>query len=218
MKNGHFKLMIILAAICGLMACKHADTQTGLPYFNTPDFTPQWLDKDSYAYQTLHKIPNFSFTDQNGQTVSSATVKHKICVVDFFFTRCGSICPRMTDNLNAVAQAFANDAGVLILSHSVTPELDNPAVLKRYALQKNITSPQWHLLTGNRTAIYNIARKGYFADELLGFNKDTTQFLHTENFVLVDGNGHIRGVYNGTIPFEVQNLIGHIKKLKLEKS
>lgn len=206
-----------MAALFCITACKHVNNQTGLPYFNTPDFTPLWLDKDSYAYQTLHKIPSFSFTDQNGQTVNNATVKHKIYVVDFFFTRCGNICPRMTDNLSAVAKTFVNDPGVLILSHSVTPELDNPAVLKKYAQMKNITNPNWHLLTGNRTDIYNIARKGYFADELLGFNKDTTQFLHTENFVLVDGNGHIRGVYNGTIPFEVQNLIGHIKKLKLEK-
>jgi protein SCO1/2 len=217
------KLLLILTAIMVLLAiitfvgCKPKEQQvTTLPYFNTPDFTPVWPAKNTSEFENLHTIPAFKFTDQHNQTISNSTVKNKIYVVDFFFTRCGSICPKMTDNMGKVAAAFIKDSCVAILSHSVTPELDNTGVLKKYANEKNITNPNWHLLTGDKQEIYNIARRGYFADEETGFNKDASQFLHTENFILVDRKGHIRGVYNGTIPFEVENLIRHIKLLEKE--
>ena len=214
MKN----ILVISLCILLLSACTHRTTQqTELPYFNTPDFTPVWPAKNTNAFENLHVIPAFSFTDQYGKNVTNQTVKHKIYVADFFFTRCGSICPIMTDNMNKVATAFAHDDRVAILSHLVTPELDNITVLQQYAAQKKITSPNWHLLTGNKQQIYQLARRGYFADNELGYNKDASAFLHTENFVLVDGNGHIRGVYNGTVPFEVENLIRHIKILEQEQ-
>lgn len=208
------KKLCFFLLILALSACKKK--QSGLPYFNTPDFTPVWVNKDDGAYQNLHTIPAFSFTDQNGQTVSSKTVNHKIYVVDFFFTRCGSICPKMTNNMGKVAHAFLKDNEIMMLSHSVTPELDNVTVLQSYARLKNIINPNWHLLTGDKQQIYRIARQGYFADDAIGFNKDISQFLHTENFILVDKHGHIRGVYNGTIDLEVENLIRHIKMLKQE--
>ena len=207
-----FFLFIILTS-----ACKHKEQHTAtLPYFNTPDFTPTWPAKNTREFERLHTIPAFNFTDQYGKTVTNQTVQNKIYVADFFFTRCGSICPKMTDNMSKVAAAFSKDDNVAMLSHSVTPELDNSSVLQQYAHQKNITNPNWHLLTGNKEQIYSIARKGYFADDAIGYNKDASQFLHTENFILVDRRGHIRGVYNGTIPFEVENLIRHIKILEQE--
>jgi protein SCO1 len=123
----------------------------------------------------------------------------------------------MTTNMSKVSSAFANDDNVVILSHTVTPERDSVSVLKKYALTKSISNKNWHLLTGNKQDIYRIARKGYFADESLGYNKDTSEFLHTENFILVDKHGRIRGVYNGTIELEVDQLIQHIKLLKEEE-
>jgi protein SCO1/2 len=206
---------LLLFLIVLITACNQK--QTSLPYFNTPDFTPVWINLGDVAYQKLHTIPAFSFTDQNGQTISSKTVNGKIYVVDFFFTRCGSICPKMTGNMSKVASAFLNDNSLLILSHSVTPELDNVAVLQKYAQQKHITNPNWHLLTGSKQQIYQIARRGYFADDAIGYNKDVSEFLHTENFILVDRHSHIRGVYNGTIDFEVDNLVRHIKILEQER-
>ncbi len=212
MKKLGLLLVIVLAA-----SCKQKDKGvTALPYFNTPDFTPTWPDKNTSDFEQLHVIPSFSFTDQSGKAISNKSVENKIYVADFFFTRCGSICPKMTDNMGRVASAFMNDNNVAMLSHSVTPELDNVAILKQYAADKNIKNPNWHLLTGDKQAIYTIARRGYFADDETGFTKDATQFLHTENFILVDRKGHIRGVYNGTLPFEVDNLIRHIKILEKE--
>jgi protein SCO1/2 len=210
-KKALFILMVIISA------CSQKDKQvTVLPYFNTPDFTPTWPDKNTYDFEKLHVIPAFNFTDQNGKAITNKSVANKIYVADFFFTRCGSICPKMTDNMSKVASTFMNDNRVEMLSHSVTPELDNVAILKHYAAEKNIKNPNWHLLTGDKQAIYTIARRGYFADNEVGYTKDETQFLHTENFILVDKNGHIRGVYNGTLPFEVDNLIRHIKILEQE--
>ncbi|EHQ28325.1 SCO family protein [Mucilaginibacter paludis] len=207
---------ILFTLVIMLSACHQKPAQTGLPYFDTPDFKPIWIDKTTAGFQTLHTIPGFSFTDQDGKSITDKTVAHKIYVVNFFFTKCGSICPKMTDNMNKVAHAFINDQRVLMLSHSVTPALDNPSILKSYAKQKNIVNPNWHLLTGNKQQIYEIARKGYFAEDAVGYNKDFSQFLHTENFVLVDGHRHIRGVYNGTIDFEIENLVRHIKMLEQE--
>ena len=212
MKRIGLLLLVIL-----IVSCKQKENQvTVLPYFNTPDFTPTWPAKNTGEFEKLHVVPQFNFTDQYGNAISNKTVRNKIYVADFFFTRCGSICPKMTDNMGKVAAAFMNDGNVAILSHSVTPELDNVAVLKRYAAEKHIKNPNWHLLTGDKQQIYTIARRGYFADDESGFTKDATQFLHTENFILVDRKGHIRGVYNGTLPFEVENLIRHIKILEQE--
>jgi protein SCO1/2 len=211
MKKVILLLMILLSA-CGT---KNA-VQVSLPYFDTPDFTPTWINKNTNAFQNLHTIPAFSFTDQDGNNVSDMTVNDKIYVVDFFFTRCGSICPKMTNNMGKVATAFLKDQNVVMLSHSVTPELDNAMVLKKYAEVKGINNPNWHLLTGDKKQIYDIARKGYFADNAIGYNKDVSEFLHTENFILVDKHRHIRGVYNGTIDFEIDNLVRHIKMLERE--
>jgi protein SCO1/2 len=211
MKKGILLLMVLLSA------CSSKKTeQVSLPYFDTPDFTPTWVNKNTDAYQNLHTIPAFSFTDQDGNNVSDMTVEDKIYVVDFFFTRCGSICPKMTNNMGKIATAFLKDQNVVMLSHSVTPELDNAMVLKKYAETKGIKNPNWHLLTGDKKQIYDIARRGYFADNSIGYNKDVSEFLHTENFVLVDKHRHIRGVYNGTIDFEVDNLVRHIKLLEQE--
>jgi protein SCO1 len=199
-----------------LVVCCSPDRKNSLPYFNTPDFTPEFLNDDEAVKKITHTIPAFSFTDQNGKSVTDREVKGKIYVADFFFSRCTSICPKMTNNMKKIAEAFTNDNEVVLLSHSVTPDHDSVAALKKYAENNSITQPNWHLLTGDKEKIYTIARKGYFADERLGFSADTTEFLHTENFILVDKNGRIRGVYNGTLEVEVDNLVRHISILKKE--
>jgi protein SCO1/2 len=206
---------LIVLSFCALLlsACKN-HKQTRMPYYNSADFTPLWLNKTDPQYKTLHIIPPFAFTDQDGRTISQHTTDGKIYVVNFFFTRCSNICPRMTENMHMAADSFAHDNRVLFISHSVTPWYDSVAVLKKYAQAKHITNPNWHLVTGDQQQIYTIARKGYFADAQA--NIATTQFLHTENFILVDGQRHIRGIYNGTIPFEVNNMVKQIKELEKE--
>jgi protein SCO1 len=206
----YFLLIIVLLAGC-------REKQATLPYFNMPDFTPEFLTATAIANTPLHTIPTFRFTNQYGNIISNKTVAGKIYVVDFFFTRCTGICPRMTTNMSKVAAAFSDDNTVAILSHSVTPEHDSVAVLKRYADGKGITNPNWHLLTGDKKAVYNIARNGYFIEKAAGYNQDTSAFLHSENFVLVDQHQHIRGIYNGTLELETDQLIRHIRILQKEE-
>jgi len=213
-----------LVLVCCLGACRQKQPdQTSiaknesLPYYSSADFTPVWIGKGSGRLDTLHSIPAFSFTDQNGNNISEKNVANKIYVADFFFTACPGICPKLARNLKIVQDAFANDDEVLLLSHSVTPDKDIPAVLKRYAANYSVIDSKWYLLTGNKDAIYNIARKFYFADEDLGMQRNSNDFLHTENMLLIDKHRRIRGVYKGTSAAEMNNIIADIKKLKEEK-
>ncbi|MFT3908526.1 MAG: SCO family protein [Ferruginibacter sp.] len=186
-----------------------------LPYYNGPDFTPLWFDKNAVP-DSIHSIPSFTFIDQNGNTITEKTVANKIYIADFFFTSCPGICPKLTKNLKLVQEAFKDDSNVVLLSHSVTPLKDDPAALKRYALNYGVIDNKWFLLTGNKDSIYTIARKNYFADEDLGMQKDTSDFLHTENMLLIDTKRRIRGMYKGTSQLEMENIIADIRQLEKE--
>jgi protein SCO1 len=211
---------ISLFVLLLLASCKNEtkpQIEKQLPYYNTADFTPQWLDDTASKNIAIHSIPSFSFTNQNGETVTEKTVEGKIYVADFFFTRCPGICPRLTKNLSIVQDSVKNNNNVLILSHSVTPESDSITVLQRYAKEHNVISGKWHLLTGNRDSIYNIARQSYFADEDLGQQKEANDFLHTENMLLIDKHRRIRGIYKGTSETEMKNIIDDIRLLEKEQ-
>jgi protein SCO1 len=213
----NWKQFVFAGLIISILISCHSESGKHtllLPYYSSAEFTPHWLSvKDA---DTIHSIPNFSFIDQDGQTITRNTFDNKITAVNFFFTRCPGICKKLTNNLLSVQSAFKEDNNVLLLSHSVTPESDSIAVLKKYAEEYKIISGKWHLVTGNRNEIYNIARKAYFADEDMGWKQDSTTFLHTENILLIDKKHHIRGVYKGTLPSDVNNLIADIKTLEKE--
>jgi protein SCO1/2 len=199
-------------------ACSGNGNDVRLPYYNTPDFTPVFLSSEKEAAKKItHTIAPFSFTNQHGKTVTDKDISGKIHVANFIFTRCFSICPVMTKNLEIVQQKFGDNPGVAILSFSVTPWIDNVARLKVFAAQHQITSPNWHLLTGDKDQIYNLARKSYFAEEELGFTKDSTDFLHTEHILLIDAKKRIRGIYNGTLKLETEQLAKDIKRLLEEE-
>lgn len=214
-------LSLSKAMTMGLLFCMISCRQKGketlpLPFINKPDFTPEWIAASSPEYRNIHMIPSFSFTNQDGETITEKTVEGKIYAADFIFTRCGSICPKMTSNMSKVQEAFRNDKDVLLLSHSVTPDMDSVPVLKNYAAAKGIISGKWHLLTGNKEAIYSLARKQYFAGDTIGYYQNANEFLHTENVILVDKHRRIRGVYNGTLPLEMERMIEDIRELKKE--
>ncbi|HVZ26059.1 MAG TPA: SCO family protein [Sediminibacterium sp.] len=196
---------------------KQIPVPSKLPFYNQADFTPEWIVPNSKDWAATHTIPAFSFTDQYGETVTEKTVQGKIYVADFFFTACPGICKQLTSHLLQVQQAFRNDPGVLLLSHSVTPDIDNSARLKQYAAEYGIIRGKWYLLTGNRDTLYTLARKAYFADEDLGTKKTANDFLHTENMLLIDRQRRIRGVYKGTSQADINNLIADIKELENEK-
>lgn len=164
-----------------------------------------------------HTIANFSLTNQDGEVISGKTVTGKIYVANFFFATCQSICPEMSGNLSAVQQEFMNDDSLLILSHSVNPLHDTVTVLKNYAATYGAKSGKWHLLTGNKKMIYDLAKTSYLVNAL---EDDGTPegFLHSELLLLIDGKGRIRGMYDGTDKAAVQELIAAIHLLKTEKA
>jgi len=184
-----------------------------MPFINKPDFTPEWISQKDPAYKRIHTIPPFSFIDQDGKTITEKTVEGKVYVADFFFTHCGSICPVMTRNMGKLQSLFRNNDKVLFLSHSVLPEMDSVPILKRYADARGIIGEKWHLLTGDKEKIYSIARQQYFAGDTIGYYQTGNEFLHTENFILVDQNRRIRGVYNGTLELEMDRLKEDIETL-----
>ncbi len=198
------------------IACQPNKEET-LPFYNDPEFTPHWIESSSAGYDSIHTIPSFSFTDQDGQTVTEKMVEGKIYVANFMFTSCVSICPVMTDNMKILQKEFEHDEEVVLLSHSVLPTVDSVSVLKKYAERKGIISSKWHLLTGNRDSIYSLAKRQYYAGDSIGFYGNQRDFLHTENFILVDKHRRIRGVYNGTIKFEMDRIIEDIRTLMKEK-
>ncbi len=214
------QFLLILLCVVLVFSCKKQNnviTKTSvskLPYFVSSDFTPQW-----YASSDLdgkHKIPYFSFLNQNGDTITNKTYKGKIYIADFFFTICPGICPQLTKNMSMIQDVYKNDNEIQLLSHTVMPWHDSIQVLKEYGIRNDIDSKKWNLVTGDKDEIYEIARKGYFADEDFVKTKDENNFIHTENFILVDRQGYIRGVYNGTIPLDVKRLLRHIEILKKE--
>ncbi|MDV7186317.1 SCO family protein [Lutibacter sp. TH_r2] len=187
-----------------------------LPVFNPADVNPKLVDESVVHVRRNHKIADFELINQNGDTITYADYEGKIFVADFFFTRCLTICPVMTNNIGKLQEVFLNDDDVKFLSHSVTPVMDSVPILKAYAIKKGVIDKKWNITTGPKPHIYNLARKSYFAvlDEGDGGLQD---FVHTENFVLVDKKRQIRGFYDGTDNEEIERLIEDIKLLQKEK-
>jgi len=200
-----------------MAACRQEASDKALPYYNTPDFTPVFLKGSSRVEKAItHTIGKFNLSNQDGHAFSELDVQGKIQVTNFFFTGCGSICPGMMNKIARLNHAFEKDSTVVFLSFSVTPWRDSVSRLREYASTNQIVAPNWHLLTGDKTDIYTLARRSYFAEEALGFTKDSTDFLHTEHVLLVDKTGRIRGIYNGTLDLDMEQLGKDIKLLKAE--
>ncbi len=186
-----------------------------LPVYSPSDVNPRLVDFSIQHIKNDHKIADFNLVNQNGEEITNNTYQGKIYVADFFFTRCATICPVMTTNMAALQDHFIADNEVLFLSHSVTPIIDSIPILKQYALDKGVIDGKWHITTGNKKHIYELARKSYFAvlDEGDGGAQD---FIHTEQFVLVDTKRQIRGFYDGTDAKEIARIIKDIEILKKE--
>lgn len=216
------QINFLLILFVFLFSCKKSTKEgftsrvDSLPYYNEASFTPKWIDAKSEILKSFHKIPNFNLTNQNGEKITQKAFENKIYVTDFFFTTCPGICPIMTKNMNLVQEAYKNDDSILMLSHSVTPTKDSVPQLQNYAVEKNI-GKNWHLVTGDKKEIYDLGRKWYFVEENLGEPKGVDDFLHTENFILIDKNKHIRGIYNGLNKNSVKQLIADIETLKKER-
>ncbi|MBU2060493.1 MAG: SCO family protein, partial [Bacteroidetes bacterium] len=191
---GVFVIFSIITLFLFYTALKPEKT---LPIFNPSDINPELVDSTVQYISKYHTIADFSFTNQNGKTITQKDYEGKIYVADFFFTTCTSICPKMTANLFDVQEAIKDNPKVMLLSHTVFPENDNVAVLKAYAKKYDIDDKKWNLVTGDKKEIYTMARKSYLAVKL-GKPEELYDMVHTENLVLVDTKRRVRGFYDGT--------------------
>ena len=184
-----------------------------LPIYQPAQVNYELVDSTIQYQKKYHRIANFSLTNQNGDTITQEVYKDKIYVADFFFTTCQTICPIMTDHMYDIQKETIADPDVLLLSHSVTPEIDSVAQLKRYAKKKLVNASKWNLVTGDKKQIYELARKSYLAVKDAG-SGGPFDMIHTENFMLIDKKQQMRGFYDGTEAKEIERLLEDIKVLK----
>lgn len=202
--------LIIMAIIYSILKPKKV-----LPIYQPSKVNAEMVDSTIQYISKYHKIADFSLLNQNGKTITQKDYKDKIYVADFFFTTCQSICPIMTDHMAKIQKAIINDDDVMLLSHSVTPDIDSVAQLKKYAIEKGVNDKKWNLVTGDKKEIYELARKSYMAVKTDG-NGDEYDMIHTENFMLIDKKRQIRGYYDGTKPEDIDRLLEDIKVLEQE--
>jgi len=202
--------IIIISIIYNIL-----DVYKPLPIYQPSRVSTELVDSTIQHVKKFHKIADFSLTNQNGETITQENYKDKIYVADFFFTTCQTICPIMTDHMRKIQDELIQDSDVLLLSHSVTPEIDSVAQLKRYALKKGVNDTKWNLVTGEKKQIYELARKSYLAVKTDG-DGGPFDMVHTENFMLIDKKKQIRGFYDGTNAEDIERLIDDIAILKEE--
>ena len=183
-----------------------------LPIYQPAEVNEKLVDSSIIHVAKYHKISDFKLTNQNGKVITKANYKDKIYVADFFFTTCQDICPVMTKNMYQLQEELKNDNEILLLSHTVIPEVDTVEQLKEYAIENNVDDSKWNLLTGDKKQIYELARKSYLAVEDSNFNE--FDMIHTENFMLIDKEKQIRGFYDGTNSEEINRLLKDIEILK----
>ena len=187
-----------------------------LPIYQPNMVKFQLVDSTIQHIKRFHKIDDFSLINQNNEIVTNETYDGKIYIADFFFTTCPGICPIMKENMIVLQNEFISDDDILLLSHTVTPEIDSVSVLKKYSKEKGVLDSKWNMVTGDKKQIYNLARKSYLVAEDIE-SPIEYDMIHTENFVLVDTKRRIRGFYDGTNNDAMDNLINDIKILKKEE-
>lgn len=186
-----------------------------LKVYNPIDVNPSLVHESIKHITKDHKIADFKLKNQNGETITQKNYENKIYIADFFFTRCTNICIAMAYNMNELQEYYKNDDDIMFLSHSVTPVMDSVTVLRKYADEKGVIDGKWNVTTGPKKHIYELARKSYMAviEEGDGGEDD---FIHTEQFILVDKERRIRGFYDGTDKKDMEKLKEDMILLKEE--
>lgn len=206
---------LILSAIIVFIFYSILKPKKVLPIYQPSKVNFEMVDSTIQYVSKYHTIADFKLVNQNGKTITQTDYKDKIYVADFFFTTCKTICPIMTDHMYQIQKEVLNDDEVMLLSHSVTPEIDSVPQLKQYAKLKGVNDRKWNLVTGDKKQIYDLARKSYMAVKTDG-NGDQYDMIHTENFMLIDTKRQIRGYYDGTDREEIDRLLEDIRILKRE--
>jgi protein SCO1/2 len=206
-------VMLLLSAVIIALFYRALSLKKDLPVFQPSDINPELVDSDLRHVKKYHTIADYSLTNQNGKTITQEDYRDKIYVADFFFTTCPTICPIMTENMADLQEKLLGDDEVMLLSHSVTPLIDSVPRLKAHALEKGVVDTKWNLVTGDKKQIYELARKSYLVAKDDG-DGGPFDMIHTENFVLVDKQRRIRGIYNGTDRQDMQRLLDDLQVLK----
>ena len=210
-KTVFFKFVLLSVLLVG---CSQTES---LPFYNSPDFKPLFLSAQDAQKRVPHAIASFAFKNQMDQIIGTKDVLGKVHIANFMFTQCGSICPIMTNNMKKIQDKFLENDNLMLLSISVTPNIDNVETLKKYAKSKGVINSKWNIATGNKKHIYELARKSYFAVLKKG-DGGLQDFIHTPNFILIDKKKQIRGIYNGTDDIEIKRVINDIKTLQIKNS
>ncbi len=190
-----------------------------LPVINPVDLEEEMVDPELLRIGFGHTIGNFSFLNQNGELITQKEIEGKVFVAEYFFTTCGTICPKMNAQMQRVQHAYQGNDALRILSFTVNPDVDSVEQMKKYATEHGANDAQWHFLTGEKTQLYALARKSFFVlkpAEAQNLGDAGSDFIHTNNFVLVDNEKRIRGYYDGTSTEEVDRLIRDIGRLLSE--
>ncbi|CAN5207396.1 hypothetical protein BH09BAC5_BH09BAC5_13620 [soil metagenome] len=195
-------VIAVAALIGGYLTFSHGQQVRELPYFEPIESGL----KNNVDSLKRHLVYDFSLTDQTGATVTRKDFSHSITVVDFFFTSCQGICPVMNSQMKRVYDNFKGNEEVKFISHTVNPEKDSAEVLAEYAKHYNADAHQWHFVTGDKPQLYNLARKSYMISDTNG-DGSKEDFVHSQNFALVDKEGHVRGIYDGTDTVAINRLI-----------
>ena len=202
--------IVILTAFYNILKPKRV-----LPIYQPAEVNSELVDSSLHYKKKYHKISDFELINQNGDIITQSLYDNKIYVADFFITTCQTICPIMTDHMYEIQQKTLNDPNILLLSHTVTPEIDSVSVLKKYSMEKGVVDSKWNMVTGDKSQIYNLARKSYLVAEDIE-SSNLYDMIHTENFVLVDSKRRIRGFYDGTDSESINKLIDDVYILKKE--
>ncbi|MEO0506441.1 MAG: SCO family protein [Bacteroidota bacterium] len=206
-------VLLVISAIVISLFYNALNPEERLPVYQPSMVSQELVDSALHYKKKYHTIADFELVNQNGKTITQEDYKDKIYVADFFFTTCLTICPIMTKNMAAVQEEIASYPDVMLLSHSVTPQIDTVAQLRRYADEKGVLDEKWNLVTGDKAQIYELARKSYLAVKTDG-NGGEFDMVHTENFILVDKERRIRGYYDGTNIEEMEKLLSDIAILR----
>ncbi len=208
-------VMLVLSVIIITAIYSILNPQPKLPVYQPNMVNAELVDSTKQHIKKYHTIGDFALLNQNGETVTQKDYENKIYIADFFFTTCPTICPIMTDNMIKLQEILKDQDDVLLLSHTVTPEIDSVSVLKAYAEKKGVNDTKWNMVTGDKEQIYDLARKSYLVAKYEPFDGEY-DMIHTENFVLVDTKRRIRGFYDGTNWDEMEMLLKDLEILKQE--
>ena len=210
LKAGILIIALVIPALIFLNLKYFAHNHYRLPVYFATDSV---ANGKYFKITKAHKIPDFSLLSQDSVSVNLGKYKNKILIVDFVFTRCQTICPKMTNELLRIQEDFAEDSDVSLISFTVDPDFDKPYILKKHIQDKNVDSNKWTFLTGSKDSIYALAQRGFFLTAMEDRDRPL-EFIHSDKVVLVDKNGWIRGYYNGTDRKEIERLVAEIKVLK----